>query len=115
MVSGFHVFGDLFAILFAFEDNRSFMGGVMLCIVSGCCWLAQLWQSSGRLGVWLGLVSVHFPTICTISWTLGTPLLLLCNGPMSWQCSQEYLFDLVVDHVIFSLGLFSTSVFYPMY
>ena len=33
-----------------------------------------------------------------------------CNGPTSWQCSQGYLFDFVVDHVIFSLGLFSASI-----
>ena len=37
MVLGFHFSGDLFAILSAFEDSRSLMGGgVMLCIVSGC-------------------------------------------------------------------------------
>ena len=37
MVSGFHFYGDLFTILFASEDSRSLKGGVMLCIVSGCC------------------------------------------------------------------------------
>ena len=45
-----------------------------------------------------------------ILWTLGPPLLLLCNGPTSWQCSQGYLFDPMVDHVMFSLGLFSASI-----
>ena len=83
---------------------------MMLCIVYGCHWLTQLWQDFGRVGVWLGLVSVRFPTPCTISWKLGAPLLLLCDGPTPWQSSQGYLFDSVVDHVIFSLGFFSTSV-----
>ena len=36
MVSGFHFSGDSFNILSASEDSRSLMGGVMLCIVSGC-------------------------------------------------------------------------------
>ena len=36
MVSGFYLSGDLFTILCASEDSRSLMGGVMLCIVSGC-------------------------------------------------------------------------------
>ena len=33
----------------------------MLCIVSGRRWLAQLWQCSWHMGVWLGLFSEYFP------------------------------------------------------
>ena len=36
MVSGFYSLGDLLTILSASEDSCSLMGGVMLCIVSGC-------------------------------------------------------------------------------
>ena len=35
-VLGFNFLGDLLTILCASEDSRSFMGGVMFCIVSGC-------------------------------------------------------------------------------
>ena len=36
MVSGFYFSLGFFTILCASEGSRSFMGGVMLCIVSGC-------------------------------------------------------------------------------
>ena len=90
LVSGFYFLGDLLTILSTFEDSRSIMGG---SDVVHCVWVpltstivAEFWA----WGVCLGLVSVHFPSLCTISWTLGAPLLLLCNGPMSQQCSQGF-------------------------
>ena len=52
--------------------------------------------ASGRMGVWLGLVCVHFYLLRTISWTLGAPLLFCCNGSTSWPCSQGYLICSVV-------------------
>ena len=62
-------------------------------IMSGCHWLAQLWQRFGRMGVWLELVFVPFNLLYTILQALGPPLWLYCNGPTPWKCSQGYLFD----------------------
>ena len=59
--------------------------------------VADFWACGSLVGIGSCAFSYFVYNIVGI----GALLLLLCNGPTSWQCSQGYLFDLVVAHVIF--------------
>ena len=63
----------------------------MLCIVSGCRWLTQLWRRPGRIGVWCGVDLYSLNSVCDIIHGNGAPLNVVCNGPTPWQCSHGHL------------------------
>ena len=88
---------------------------LLLCIVSGCRWLAQLWQCSRRMGV-VGIV-LWIPYFLCVQYCglLRAPLSLYYNGPTSWQCSQAYMCDPVRVHVIILFGDCYVSLLCPMY
>ena len=90
------------------KDNCIFTLYVVHCVrvaLTGTI-VAEFWACGSLVGIGLSIFSYSVFNV----WTLGAPLLLLCNGATFWQCNQGYLFDPVADHVIFSLGLFSDSI-----
>ena len=48
-----------------------YLGRSLLCIVSGCHWLVQLWYYSGRIGVWLGIGFNTMNSLCTLFVEMG--------------------------------------------
>ena len=57
----------------------------MLCIVSGCRGIAELWYRSGPIGVWCGIGFNIVELTLYIIRGNGTPLTLYCIGPTPWQ------------------------------
>ena len=54
--------------------------------------VAPFWAHLSVVWDWCGHYTL---TLCIIRGN-GAPPLLLCNGPMSWQCSQGYLVRTIV-------------------
>ena len=116
MVLGFHFSRDSFTILSASEDSRSLMGGsdVVHCArvpLIGTT-VAKFWARGSLVGIVFCILYLLCVQYCGL---LGAPRSLHCNGPTSWQCSQDYMFDPVSVHVIISFWDCSTSRFCPMY
>ena len=63
----------------------------LLCILSGCHWLAQRWHRLGCIRVWCGIGLYNLNSLCDIIHGNGAPSNVVCNGPMPWQCSQGHL------------------------
>ena len=74
---GILLFGDLFTILFAPEDNRSFMGRSdvvywVWVLLTGKT-VAAFWACGSLVGI--GLLTLYL--FCTILWTIGAPSILV--------------------------------------
>ena len=52
--------------------------------------VTELWACGSLVGI--GLCTFTY-SMYNIVDNMGAPLLLLCNGPTPWQCSQGYLVD----------------------
>ena len=70
MVSGFYFLGNLLTILFAFEDNHSFMGGsdVVHCVrvpLTGTT-VAEFWACGSSVGISLCIVTYSVYNIMDI-------------------------------------------------
>ena len=69
--------GDLFTILSASEDSRSFMGG---SDIVHCVWVPSIGTIVVAFWEYESLVGIHLLTIyllCTILWTIGGPSILV--------------------------------------
>ena len=55
--------------------------------------------------MWSGIGLYMFTLLCDIIRGNGAPLIVVCNGPTPWQCSQGHLVCSACDYVIFSLGI----------
>ena len=91
MVSGFYFLWDSLPFFVRLRATAPLWGGVMLCIMSGCCWLGQLWHHPRHIGVWVGDWLYNLNSFCDITRGNWAPLNVVCNGPTPWQCSQEHL------------------------
>ena len=89
-VLGFDLLG-FFIISCASEDSYSLMGGsdIVRCVqvsLTGTT-VAPFWANWSVVWDWF----VQLNSFCTLLTRMGAPLMLFCNGPTLWQCSQGYV------------------------